>query len=391
MTTRRPRRAVVGIGALCIAAGLVVPVGFASTAANPANPQQWQAAVKAELAKLQGSAGSAKTKWPPIPANTPCKTPKTKPDGNLVVGFAHAGLDNSAVVQIAISAEEYLKASPQVSKVIVSDGQENPSKQISDIQSMLTQGIDLLVVDPTTLAASPAVNQVCQRGIPVVAFDRFLTPGTGVTATMYADEVQDGYNAGEAIVKKLGGKGNVVIIGGLPGVGVSDARIQGAKLAFKEAPGIKVLATAYSNYDPAKGRTIMEQYLTKYPKIDAVWADSGIQSVGIVQALQAANRLNQVKMISGGQLNQYLKLWKQLKFNGFGSTISMDVGMLAAQLGLDIATGKTKPPARNIPAPLAVIDQAHLNQYVRPAFPDSYWATTLVPVPVLKKVFAAGK
>jgi hypothetical protein len=45
-------------------------------------------------------------------------------------------------------------------------------------------------------------------------------------------------------------------------------------------------------------------------------------------------------MISGGRLNQYLKLWKQLKFNGFGSTISMDVGMLAAQLGIDIATGE---------------------------------------------------
>src|SRR5205823_14111732 len=138
------------------------------------------------------------------------------------------------------------------------DSEDNPSKTISDVQSMLTRGIDVLVADPTTLAASPAIKLACQRGITVVVYDRFLKPNTPVTATMYADEVQDGYFAGQAIVNALHGKGNAVIIGGIPGLGVSDARINGAKLAMKKAPGIKVLATTYSNYDTGKGRTIME-------------------------------------------------------------------------------------------------------------------------------------
>ena len=119
----------------------------------------------------------------------------------------------------------------------------------------------------------------------------------------------------------------------------------------------------------------MEELLSKYPKIDAVYGDSGLQSIGAVQALVAAKRLNEVKMITGGQLNGYLKLWNKLGFHGFGATVSMDIGMLAGQMALDIATGKYLPP-RNVPGPLAIVDQAHLKNFLKPQFPDSYWATT---------------
>lgn len=388
------RRSVVIGGAAIAVLGVATSIAVASVSggqARSANPTlaQWHSRVKAELATLRKlSTQPAKTQYPAIPKDTPCSHPKTK-SGNLRVGLALASRSNSAVVQIAVSLEEYMKSSPEVSQVITADSEDNPSKTISDVQSMLTRGIDVLVADPTTLAASPAIKLACQKGITVVVYDRFLKPNTPVTATMYADEVQDGYFAGQAIVNALHGKGNVVMIGGIPGLGVSDARLNGAKLAMKKAPGIKILATTYSNYDTGKGRTIMEELLSKYPKIDAVFGDSGLQSIGAVQALVAANRLKEVKMITGGQLNGYLKLWKKLGFHGFGATVSMDIGMLAGQMALDIATGKYLP-TRNVPGPLAIVDQAHLDDFLKPQFPDSYWATTLVPLSVLQKVFKAG-
>ena len=237
-----------------------------------------------------------------------------------------------------------------------------------------------------TTAVSPAVRQACNRGLVVVVYDRFVTSGTPFTASMYANEVQDGYNGGQAIVKALRGKGNVVIIPGIAGAGVTEDRVKGAKMAMAKAPGITILGLAYSDWDPAKGRKIMEQFLTKYPKIDAVWSDSGVQAVGIIQALQGAKRLNQVKIIVGGQLNGYLKLWKTLGFTGYGSTISTDVGILSAQLAIDIAEGKYKPKA-NVPGPLVVISQKTLAKYVRTDLPDSYWATQVLPNSVLKKIF----
>ena len=106
------------------------------------------------------------------------------------------------------------------------------SKQISDIESLISKNIDVLVVDPATSSVSPGVREACMRGITTVVYDRFVTAQTPTTASMYANEVQDGYNGGQAIVKALNGKGNVVIIPGIAGAGVTEDRVKGAKLAM---------------------------------------------------------------------------------------------------------------------------------------------------------------
>ena len=243
------------------------------------------------------------------------------------------------------------------------------------------------MVNPATTAVSPAVQQACDAGIPVIVYDRFVEPDTDITASMYADEVQDGYNCGQAIVEALGGNGDVVILGGIPGIGVTEDRMEGARQAFAEAPGINVLAEGFSDYDPAKGRQVMEEWLQKYDQIDAVWSDSGIQAVGAIDALEEAGRLDEVKMIAGGQFNHYLRLWNELGFPGCGSTISSDTGILAAQLGIDIVRGKYLPEA-NIPGPLVVISQDTLPDYYRPDLPDSYWASDHLPDSVLKEIYA---
>lgn len=374
---------VASVGALVFGAAALAQRSGTDPAASQA-----QAKVRTILSGLKaqvGEGGAIASKWPAL-KNSPCRNPKTIPAGKLVIGYAYASRKNPWQVQNAIGGEWYLQNHPAVSKVYTTDSEENPSKQISDIQSLIARGINVLVTNPVTTAVSPAVLQACNRGITVVVYDRFVTEGTPFTASMYANEVQDGYNGGLAIARALKGKGNVVIIPGIAGAGVTEDRVKGAKLALGKSRGIKILGLAYSDWDPAKGKKIMEQFLTKYPKIDAVWSDSGVQAVGIIQALQEANRLKQVKMLVGGQLNGYLKLWSKLRFPGYGSTISTDVGILASQLAIDIATGTYKARA-NVPAPLVVIDQKTLARYVRKDLPDSYWATQVLPNSVLKKIF----
>ncbi len=388
----RHRRELVVVS-LCatVVALLVVAAAGAGAKRDPSFPAA-QAKVKSILIGLEANAGKASgiaSKWPPL-KNSPCLHSKAIPPGKVVVGYAYASRKNPWQVQNAIGGTWYLQNNPGVAKVYTTDGEENPSKQISDIQSLLAKGVNVLVTNPVTTAVSPAVLQACQRGVVVVVYDRFVTFGTPFTASMYANEVQDGYNGGQAIVNALHGKGNVVIIPGIAGAGVTEDRVAGAKMAMAKAPGIKIFGLAYSDWDAAKGRTIMEQFLTKYPKIDAVWSDSGVQAVGIIQALQAANRLKDIKMVVGGQLNGYLKLCVRLKVPCYGSTISTDVGILAAQMAVDIATGRYKATA-NVPGPLVVIDQKSVNTFARPDLPDSYWATQVLPNRVLKQIFKANR
>ena len=352
--------------------------------------QEAQTRVNAILEELKGETGATseiQSEWPE-PAESACSDPEPKEAGTLKVGYAYASRANPWQVQNAIGGTWFLENHPDVDEIVSTDGQENPSKQISDIESLIAQEVDLLIVNPVTTAVSPAVLQACQRGIATVVYDRFVTEGTPFTASMYANEVQDGYNGGQAIVEALDGEGNVVIIPGIAGAGVTEDRVEGALMAMEEAPGITILGQAYSDWDPAKGRRIMEQFLTRHDRIDAVWSDSGVQAVGIIQALQAANRLDEVKMIVGGQLNGFLKLWDELGFTGFASTISTDVGILASQLGIDIVTDRYEPEA-NVPGPLVVIDQESLDDFVRTDLPDSYWATEVLPNPVLDEIFEA--
>src|SRR5262245_20242542 len=369
-------------GAFAIAAA----AGYAARSTTPTEEARARAKAERTVQQLLKEANKpTKSHFQPL-RDAPCRHISIKKN-NLVVGYSYAGRANTWQVQNGEGGKWYLEHHPLVSKVYAIDGQEDASKQISDIQSLIAKNVDLIVSNPATLAVSPAIQQACARGIPVITYDRFVTPETPVTASMYADEVQDGYNSGRGIVQTLRGKGNVVILGGIPGIGVTEHRIKGARLAFKEAPGIKVLATGYSNYDPATGKKITEQWLTKYPKIDAIWSDSGIQAVGAIQAAQAAGRLKSIKMIAGGQFNQYLRLCVQLKIRCYGSTISTDVGILAAQLGIDMLTGKVAVPRGNVPGPLIVIPPNKVKSAYKKNLPDSYWATDLLPLSLLRQIY----
>lgn len=343
--------------------------------------------VSATLADLVKKSESQPSKMDfPALTSSPCRPPKKVAAGEITVGWSYPGRTNTAEVEFADSTTWYLQHHPDVKKVYVENGQENPSTQVSQIQSLVSRKVDLIIADPATTAVSVALGQACRAGVAVVVADRSVTEGTPVTATLYADEVQDGYNTGKFIVDALQGQGNVVILGGIPGNGVTEQRNSGAKMAFEEAPGIKLLATGFTSYDPAKGREIMAQYLAKYPKIDAVWSDAGPQAIGAIQALQAANRLDEVKMIAGGQFNGFLKVCAKMKLPCSGSTIAMDFGLLEAQLGIDIIEGKYLPKG-NVTAPLTVIPPDQIDDYVREDLPDSYWATNLIPMSVIEQIF----
>jgi ribose transport system substrate-binding protein len=379
-----------GRGYVALAVALLVAAAVAVTAsgARRDDAATMRTKVQKQLAQLISGSGKTRQKLPAL-LDSACRNPKQVKAGEIVLGYASPGRTNTWEIQNEEGGRYYLEHNPAVKKVYVTDGEDNPSKQISDVQSLISRGINLLVIDPATLAVSPAVQQACQRGIATVVYDRFVTDKTPVTASMYADEIQDGYNIGASIVKALEGKGNVVVLAGLPGVGVSDFRVQGAKQAFAQAKGIKVLAQGYTKYDPALGRQLMEQWLQKYPQIDAVWSDSGLQAQGAVEALKAANRLKDIKMLGGGQLNGYLRLCVQNKIPCSGSTISTDTGILAAQLGIDIVTGKTTTKANTI-GPLVVIPPGQIKSYYRPDLPDSYWATKLLPNALLKQIYKKG-
>jgi len=176
---------------------------------------------------------------------------------------------------------------------------DNPQKQVNDVEDLMTRGINALVIlahDSATL--TPVVKRAFEKGIYVVSVDRGLTE---VAQHVYIAGDNPGFGAlcAEWLGKALGGKGEIVMMEGIPTV-INTERVEAFKAVMKKKyPGIKILESQPAYWDTQKGLQLMENYLQKYKKIDAVWAQDDDVLVGVLQAYKESGRKD-VKIMLGG-------------------------------------------------------------------------------------------
>lgn len=183
-----------------------------------------------------------------------------------------------------------------ITEVRYTDAQGNVQKAISDIQGLTAQEFDIILVFPDGgEAVVRAMRQATSNGavvIPYMVGAGF--PGErGVDFEMVVTESVDdnGRVKAEWIAEHLGGEGNVIVLGGTPGNPTSDAEAVGWKEVFDTYPGITVLeGPVTTNWDPAETQKVMSGLLAKYDKIDAVYSDYGLGSMGALRAFVTAGR-----------------------------------------------------------------------------------------------------
>lgn len=192
--------------------------------------------------------------------------------------------------------EAEAKKCPNITEIRYTDAQGNVQKAISDIQGLAAQQFDVILVFPDGgEAVIRALRQATAAGavvIPYMVGANF--PGErGVDYEMVVTEsVEDnGRTKAEWIAEHLGGKGNVIVLGGTPGNPTSAAEAVGWNEVFAKYPDITVLeGPVTTNWDPAETQRVMSGLLAKYPEIDAVYADYGLGSMGALRAFVAAGR-----------------------------------------------------------------------------------------------------
>lgn len=184
-------------------------------------------------------------------------------------------------------------------KLIVGDGQNDPSVQTTLVDNYISQGVQVIIINAVEKdALAPAVKRAMDAGIKVIEVDR--TVSTPVTTTIKANDLDIGYNAGKRMVEVLGGKGTVVELQGAAAASPTIDRHKGFMDAIKDSPGIKVIANNYADYDQAKGLQVMEDFLQRFPagQINAVFTHADIMTFGAIQAIEAAGRGAEIKIVS---------------------------------------------------------------------------------------------
>lgn len=216
-------------------------------------------------------------------------TSSFKKEGPYTIGFSNASISNIWAVGYLHSLERAAEKNKDLIKqLIITDANDNPTKQVSDIQDLIQRNVDILIIRPSTEAVDTAVVRAIKQGLPVVLGDRRTTT-EDYTSFVTADDWGMGRSMATWLVEKLGGKGNVVLLSGIAGASPAELRAAAAMEVFNQYPGIKVLDRQFTDWSPAKGKTVMAALIQKYAdQINAIWSDSGLQASGAIEAYVAA-------------------------------------------------------------------------------------------------------
>ncbi|MCM2362595.1 ABC transporter substrate-binding protein [Pseudomonas sp. SR18] len=194
------------------------------------------------------------------------------------LGISMGSLGNPYFVTLADGATARAKELNPSVKVTSVSADYDLSKQFSQIDNFISSKVDLILinaVDPSAMAS--AIKKARDAGIVVVAVD---VDAKGVNATVQTDNVEAGKLACQYLVDKLSGKGNVIIQNGPQVTAVTD-RVKGCKAALAGAPEIKVLSDDQDGKGSREGGlNVMQGYLTRFAKIDGLFAINDPQAIG---------------------------------------------------------------------------------------------------------------
>lgn len=245
------------------------------------------------------------------PGGIMVNTTKYKTEPPYTIGYANASLSNTwrifGLAHLYWAVSKY----PQIKKVIHLNANDSVPKQISDMEDLLAMKVDAIVLAATSGSGLiGAIDMAMAQGVPIIVLERgvntenyttFIDTNPKEIATMQA----------EWVAEKMGGKGNVVLFGIIPGITISDWQENAVREVLSHYPDIKILDFQYSMVSRSKGKTIMESWLTTYPKIDGVIAWDGDTTQGAVEAAKSAGRYKEIKAWSGDDVMGYLKLIKE--------------------------------------------------------------------------------
>lgn len=294
--------------------------------------------------------------------------------GPFVIGLSNSFSGNSWRAQMVAefkAAAEKMKKSGKLKDYIIADATGNTSNQIQQIQNMIDKKVDAIVLDANSDSAlNPIIAQAHKKGIIVVSFDNAVTSPYAIVVN--TNQKEFGRVMADWLVKKLNGKGNIIVLNGLAGSPVNNDRWSPAEAIFKKYPKIKILSNVNANWDQAAAQQAVANLLPSMPKIDGVWSQGGAMTLGAIYAFQAAKR-DLVPMTGEGN-NGFLKIWQANKNKGFDSIApSNPTTMSVDALNVAIAALKGQKVSKNNIAPPLVITAENLNKYVRPDMPDSMW------------------
>ena len=228
------------------------------------------------------------------------------------IGYASSYAGNTwranAMAQLQDEIIPKWQALGLISEVVVTQSNLKDATQIQQMRQLVDQGVDAIIVccsNPTAL--NQTVKYAYDRGVPTFSLTGYLTSEYSVNSSVNYQLA--GFEIGKWMANEIGGKGNVLVVEGIPGTSASDSQDRGVKAGLATAPGVKVVGSIAGMWTDQVAQGEVQRWLSTYPgKLDGVVVQSAAE-MGVLRALAQSGRAD-VPVAIGGELGA-LCFWRK--------------------------------------------------------------------------------
>ena len=270
------------------------------------------------------------------------------------IGVSMDKFDDNFLTVLRNGMSDYAKTLPGVT-LQVEDAKDDVSKQLSQVQNFIANGVDAIIVNPVDTSATAAITKPAD-------VDK-LGPKAAFVAS---NEAESGTLETKQICKLLGGKGNILVIEGQLS---NQAAVQRTKdihevISSPDCSGMKIVAEQTATWDRTQAQNLMTNWLSKGLKFDAVVSNNDEMAIGALQAMKAAGIDTKTAIVGGVDATQ--DALASMKAGDLKVTVFQDAagqGKGAVDAALALAAGK--PVEKKVYIPFLLVTPANMDQFMK--------------------------
>jgi ribose transport system substrate-binding protein len=211
-------------------------------------------------------------------------------------------------------------------------------KQMQIIENLIQSKVAALCITPSgSREVVPAIVKANQANIPVLILDTRVDPetlrtsGARIAGFIGSDNLEGGREAGKYVAKKLGGKGKVAILEGIPGHETGDSRLKGFREIIAQHPGIEIVSSQTANWERDQGYNVFQNMLQAHPEIQALFACSDLMALGAVEAIAAAGRSGKIIVVGFDAFTEAREAVQKGTMNATIAQSPAEIGKMAVE------------------------------------------------------------
>ena len=285
------------------------------------------------------------------------------------IGVSMDKFDDNFLTVLRNGMAGYAKTLPGVT-LQIEDAKDDVSKQLSQVQNFIANGVDAIIVNPVDTSATAAITKAAaDANVPLVYVNRQpadvdkLGPKAAFVAS---NEAESGTLEAKEICKLLGGKGNILV---MEGVLSNQSAVQRTKdvhevISTPDCSGMKTVAEQTANYDRTQAQNLMTNWLSKGLRFDAVVSNNDEMAIGALQAMKSAGMDTKAAIVGGVDATQ--DALASMKAGDLKVTVFQDAaGQGKGAVDAALALAKGKPVEKKVYIPFQLVTPANMDQFMK--------------------------